>query len=71
MYTEKQVLERKMLTNEVFMDLPLLTLIEKTQYAVETQWLFCQSVKKVMLIVFWDMKRPVIIDFLVKTGNFQ
>ena len=52
------------------MDLPLWARVEKTVHGVETDSLvnkgsqMQQSIKKVMLIVFWDMKWPLSIDFL-------
>ena len=66
----------KMFTNGVNMGLPQPTWVRKTVHGMEICWLSgkekvpgAQSVKKVMLILFLDIKGPVSIDFLEKSAT--
>ena len=73
MLMEKCVLvekKKKEFTNELNMDLPLEACVEKIVDGVVTHGSEivqgAVSVKKVILTVFGDMKRPIIMDFLEK-----
>ena len=65
MCLEKQVLVKKMFTDELNMDLPLWVWVKKTVLGVETfynrkkKFWVQQSLKKVMLTMHWDMERCI------------
>ena len=68
----KACFNHKLLTKRLNICLPLWAWVKKTIHGVETYSLIMkkfqlpQSVKKVMLTVFWEMKGPATIDFLQK-----
>ena len=73
MYTENHVLIKKMFTNGLNIGLPFRAWVKKwfmewkhTDFPVKKRLLAQQSVKKVMMTVFWDMKELPIINFLEK-----
>ena len=68
MHTEKHVLVKRMFTNEQNMGLPQLTWVEKTVHWMETHRPSNKEKVWIMLIVFWNMKGPIIIDFLEKAS---
>ena len=70
--TKKYVLTAEIFTNALNMDLPIQARVEKTDNRVKTLWLSLkifwvhQSVKKVTLRVFEDIKCPITVDFFEK-----
>ena len=63
-----------MFTNGLNLDLPWQAWLVKRINVVETHWLSSKEnvlgtavVKNVKLTVFWDMKGPITMDFLLKS----
>ena len=76
--TEKHVLVKKNVYKWLNISLPLGALVKKTVYKIETYWLSSKEkilgivvIKKVMLIVNWDVKGPTNIDFLKKEATVK